>query len=149
MIAAEPTHGSGRTMHIERIEHVQLAMPPGGEARAREFYGRALGIPEVPKPPHLASRGGCWFERGELKIHLGVDPDFRPARKAHAALLVRDLRTLATTLGSLGYAPREEQPLQGYLRVYVDDPFGNRLELLERSAQGAGVDARGAATGSR
>src|SRR5262249_48480789 len=74
-------------MRVIRLEHVQLAMPAGGEELARAFYRDALGIPETPKPAHLAKRGGCWFERGELKIHLGVEADFRAARKAHPALL--------------------------------------------------------------
>ena len=74
-------------MRITAVDHVQLALPPGGEGRAREFYGQVLGIPEVDKPPHLAKRGGCWFEHGGLKIHLGVEEDFRPARKAHPAFV--------------------------------------------------------------
>lgn len=118
-------------MRIVRLDHVQLAMPPGGEERARAFFGEALGIPEVPKPPELAKRGGCWFERGELKIHLGVEADFRPARKAHPALQVSDLPGLIATLKSLGYAVKEDEPFEGFHRVYVDDPFGNRIELLE------------------
>jgi catechol 2,3-dioxygenase-like lactoylglutathione lyase family enzyme len=118
-------------VQIVRLDHVQLAMPPGGEERARSFFGEALGIPEVPKPPELAKRGGCWFERGELKIHLGVEKDFRPARKAHPALEVSDLPALVARLEALGYAVKEDEPLEGFLRVYVDDPFGNRIELLE------------------
>jgi catechol 2,3-dioxygenase-like lactoylglutathione lyase family enzyme len=118
-------------MRIVRIDHVQLAMPRGGEDRARAFFSEALGIPEVPKPPELAKRGGCWFERGDLKIHLGVEADFRPARKAHPALEVSDLPGLVGKLRSLGHAAKEDEPLEGYLRVYVDDPFGNRIELLE------------------
>src|SRR5215475_13265927 len=102
-------------MRIVRLDHVQLAMPPGGEDRARSFFGEALGIPEVPKPPELAKRGGCWFERGELKIHLGVEKDFRPARKAHPALEVSDLTGLIARLKSLGYAVKEDEPLEGYL----------------------------------
>jgi catechol 2,3-dioxygenase-like lactoylglutathione lyase family enzyme len=120
-------------MRITRVEHVQLAMPAGGEALAREFYHDALGIPEIPKPPHLAKRGGCWFERGDLKIHLGVEAEFRPARKAHPALLVADLPALIERLRALGYALREDEPLEGYQRIYVDDPFGNRIELMEPS----------------
>ena len=85
-------------MPIIAIEHVQLAMPTGMEQAAREFYERLLGIPEVPKPPELARRGGAWFERGSLKIHLGVEADFRPARKAHPALLVADLEALVNRL---------------------------------------------------
>jgi len=120
-------------MRITRIEHVQLAMPAGGEALARAFYHGALGIPEIPKPPHLAKRGGCWFESGDLKIHLGVEAAFRPARKAHPALLVADLAALKERLRTLGYALRDDEPLEGYQRIYVDDPFGNRIELMEPS----------------
>ena len=85
-------------MTVEAIDHVQLAMPPGGEAAARAFYAGILGIPERAKPPHLARRGGCWFERGALKVHLGVEADFRPARKAHPAFIVRDLAALVAAL---------------------------------------------------
>ena len=119
-------------MRITRLDHVQLAMPAGGEDLARAFYNGVLGIPEVAKPPDLAKRGGCWFERGELKIHLGVEADFRPARKAHPALLVVDLHALSEKLRSSGYALLEDEPLEGYQRIYVDDPFGNRIELMER-----------------
>jgi catechol 2,3-dioxygenase-like lactoylglutathione lyase family enzyme len=118
-------------MPIERLDHVQLAMPPGGEDAARAFYARALGIDEVVKPAHLAARGGCWFERGVLKVHLGVEADFRPARKAHPAFIVSDLATLIAALKSHGYPVVEDQPLEGYDRIYVDDPFGNRIELME------------------
>ena len=118
-------------MAIERLDHVQLAMPPKGEEVARAFYGRALGIDEVAKPPHLAARGGCWFERGTLKVHLGVEADFRRARKAHPAFIVSDLAALIATLKSQGHSVVEDQPLEGYDRVYVDDPFGNRIELME------------------
>jgi catechol 2,3-dioxygenase-like lactoylglutathione lyase family enzyme len=118
-------------MRIDRLEHVQLAMPPGDEALARAFYCDVLGVPEISKPPHLAKRGGCWFERGALKIHLGVEPDFRPARKAHPGLLVVDLPDLVARLRSAGYDVRDDEPLEGYHRVYVDDPFGNRIELME------------------
>jgi catechol 2,3-dioxygenase-like lactoylglutathione lyase family enzyme len=120
-------------MRIIRIEHVQLAMPAGGEALAREFYHGALGIVEIPKPPHLVQRGGCWFESGDLKIHLGVDTEFRPARKAHPALLVDDLSALKQRLSSLGYPLKDDEPLEGYQRIYVDDPFGNRIELMQPS----------------
>ena len=116
---------------IVGIDHVQLAMPAGREAEARRFYEEALGIPELPKPPHLAKRGGCWFERGALKVHLGVEADFRPARKAHAAFLVEDVAALRAKLDAAGYSTREDEPLEGYARFYADDPFGNRLEFLE------------------
>jgi len=118
-------------MRVQRIEHVQLAMPLGGEPLARTFYGELLGIPETPKPLHLAARGGCWFEDGDLKVHLGVEPDFRPARKAHPALLVTDLPGLRSVLAAAGVDIVEDEPLDGVDRVYVSDPFGNRLELME------------------
>ena len=117
-------------MSVVGIEHVQLAMPAGGEAEAREFYARLLGIPEIPKPPELARRGGAWFESGSVKIHLGVDADFRPARKAHPALLVDDLPALVERLRE-ARVQIVEDPLEGRLRVYVTDPFGNRIELME------------------
>ncbi|MEX6504871.1 VOC family protein [Jiella sp. M17.18] len=118
-------------MAILRLDHVQLAMPAGEEARARAFYRDLLGIPEVEKPPHLAVRGGCWFEAGPVKLHLGVEADFRPARKAHPALIVDDLAALVARLQEAGCRVAEDQPLQGYERRYVDDPFGNRIELMQ------------------
>src|SRR5689334_17425416 len=90
--------GSSSPVGVEAIDHVQLAMPAGREDDARAFYSALLGIPEHPKPPHLAARGGCWFESETLKLHLGVEADFRPAKKAHPALLVRDLPALVQNL---------------------------------------------------
>jgi catechol 2,3-dioxygenase-like lactoylglutathione lyase family enzyme len=118
-------------MGVVGIDHVQLAMPPGREAEAVAFYEGLLGLTNVAKPPHLAVRGGCWFERGSTKIHLGVETDFRAARKAHPALLVNDLGDLAARLAAAGHEVRIEGGLDGYDQRYVDDPFGNRLELLE------------------
>ena len=118
---------------VGSIDHVQLAMPAGGEELARWFYGELLGLPEIPKPEHLARRGGCWFESPTVKIHLGVEADFRPARKAHPALLVTELATLVRQLQDAGVETVVDEPLVGYHRVYVYDPFGNRLELLEPS----------------
>jgi catechol 2,3-dioxygenase-like lactoylglutathione lyase family enzyme len=103
----------------------------GWKNTPREFYQGVLGIPEIPKPPHLAKRGGAWFERGELKIHLGVEADFRPAQKAHPALLVVDLEGLIAHLKDHNIKVIVD-PLEGYLRVYIADPFGNRIELMER-----------------
>jgi len=116
---------------VHRLDHVQLAMPAGGEEAATAFYEGALGIPRVPKPAHLEARGGCWFEDGDLKVHLGVDAAFTPARKAHAGLLVEDLPALVAVLAAHGWTTTDDEPLEGYDRVYVDDPFGNRIELLE------------------
>jgi catechol 2,3-dioxygenase-like lactoylglutathione lyase family enzyme len=121
-------------MPVTAIDHVLLAMPAGREAEARAFYHGLLGIPEAPKPPNLAKRGGCWFERGSLKIHLGVEADFRPARKAHPAFIVEDLAILSATLPKAGHPLTTDEPLEGYTRVFVDDPFGNRIELMEPSA---------------
>jgi catechol 2,3-dioxygenase-like lactoylglutathione lyase family enzyme len=119
------------TAAIVGIHHVQLAMPVGREEEARRFYSLLLGIPETPKPEHLAKRGGVWFESSEVKIHLGVEEDFRPARKAHPALLVKDLPEFIGRLRNAGVAVVEDEPLAGYDRMYVTDPFGNRLEFME------------------
>lgn len=121
-------------MTVTGLDHVQLAMPPGEEDKARDFYGRILGLTEVTKPPHLAARGGCWFENGTARIHLGVEAEFRPARKAHPALLVSRLGELAERLDNEGIAVETDEPLPGYERVYVSDPFGNRIELLQPSS---------------
>ena len=106
-------------------------MPAGREDEARAFYEGVLGIPEAQKPPSLAKRGGCWFERGMVKIHLGIETNFQPARKAHPAFLVEDLQALRISMEDAGFLSRIDEPLAGYDRVYVDDPFGNRIELLE------------------
>jgi catechol 2,3-dioxygenase-like lactoylglutathione lyase family enzyme len=116
---------------IQCLDHVQLAMPPGGEDIARGFYSRLLGLKETPKPANLAKRGGVWFENGDLRIHLGVDRSFRPAKKAHPALRVRDLVALVRHLQNAGVIVVTDKPLEGYDRVYANDPFGNRIEFLE------------------
>jgi catechol 2,3-dioxygenase-like lactoylglutathione lyase family enzyme len=116
---------------IRQIDHVQLAMPPGGEDTARAFYRDLLGLTETPKPLSMASQGGCWFESGPVKLHLGVEQDFRPARKAHPALVVTDLPAMVTALADGGAEVVPDDELAGYARVFVSDPFGNRLELME------------------
>ena len=118
-------------MAVRGIDHVQLAMPAGREAEARDFYEGLLGIPEKAKPPNLAKRGGCWFENGALKVHLGVEAEFRPARKAHPAFIVEGVRAMAARIAAAGHRVVEDEKLEGYDRVFVDDPFGNRLELME------------------
>ena len=118
-------------MSVRALDHVQIAMPAGGEAEARRFYGQLLGVPERAKPAELVGGGGCWFETGALKIHLGVDADFRPARKAHPGFLVDDLADLKARLAASGFAPKDDARLPGYRRVFVEDPFGNRIELME------------------
>lgn len=112
------------------LHHVQLAMPEGGEARARAFYAGLLGLPEVAKPPLLARRGGCWFEEGAVRLHLGVEGDFRPARKAHPAFVVDDLDALLRRLAEAGVEAVPDDAIPGVRRVYVADPFGNRIELM-------------------
>jgi catechol 2,3-dioxygenase-like lactoylglutathione lyase family enzyme len=117
-------------MSIIAIDHVQLAMPPHQEESARAFYVGVLGLQETPKPPALAARGGVWFESGSVKVHLGVEQDFRPARKAHPAFLVEDLDALLGRCEAAGHAVTGDEPLPGYRRVHVADPFGNRIELM-------------------
>ena len=125
-------------MRIVAIDHVQLAMPVGGEAMARRFYGNVLGFQEVPKPTALAGRGGVWFQSGVVQLHLGVEADFRPARKAHPALRVEGFAALIARCGDAGYPVEHDVPLPGLVRAHVADPFGNRIELLElRDAEAA------------
>ena len=121
-------------MRVRRLDHVLVAMPAGRESEARQFYRDILGIPEAAKPADLAGRGGCWFEDGELKIHLGVEKNFIPARKAHPAFIVDDLAALQAALLKAGCPVAGDVPLDGYERIFVDDPFGNRIELLEVKA---------------
>ena len=113
------------------VDHVQLAMPRGQEAQARAFYQTVLGLEEKPKPPVLAARGGCWFANGPVALHLGVEDDFHPARKAHPALVVEDLDGLCASLAAAGHEVRFDDVVPGPRRCYVDDPFGNRIELIE------------------
>jgi catechol 2,3-dioxygenase-like lactoylglutathione lyase family enzyme len=121
-------------MRVRRLDHVLLAMPAGKEADAREFYQGILGIPEAKKPSELSARGGGWFEDGELKVHLGIEKNFAPARKAHPAFIVDDLAALTAALTKAGFPISHDEPLEGYNRIFVDDPFGNRIELLEVKA---------------
>ena len=120
-------------MALPSIDHVQVAIAAGGEV-ARRFYGDLLGFPEIPKPENLRRRGGVWFGTGNLDLHLGVDADFRPARKAHVAFRVADLAAVRDRLAAAGYPAVEGEPLPGRRRCYVDEPFGNRTELVEESS---------------
>jgi catechol 2,3-dioxygenase-like lactoylglutathione lyase family enzyme len=115
---------------IIALDHVQLAMPAGGEEAAEAFYAGLLGFTRRPKPEPMASRGGCWFAQGAVTVHLGVEAEFRPAKKAHPALVVRDLPALEAALAAAGVAvrPNPDQPTGA--GSYVDDPFGNRIELI-------------------
>jgi catechol 2,3-dioxygenase-like lactoylglutathione lyase family enzyme len=116
---------------IEGIHHVMIAIPRGGEEEARTFYGKALGLRELPKPEPLQARGGLWFSAGSIQLHLGIDPDFRPATKAHVAIQVSGVTALHDRLIEAGCRVEPDTSLPGFERYYVADPFGNRLELLE------------------
>ena len=116
---------------VLRIDHVQLAMPKGGEDQARSFYRDVLGMKEIPKPEPLAGRGGCWFASGEAQVHLGFEEDFRPAKKAHPALVVEGLDEILAKCERAGLASKTDAEIDGRRRVHVFDPFGNRLELIE------------------
>ena len=113
------------------LHHVQLAMPPGEEETAAAFYAGVLGLERVPKPPELSPRGGVWFRSGDLEVHLGVEDGFRPAVKAHPAFLVEDLERIRARVEMCGFKVIDTVQLKGHHRVYVRDPFGNRLELIE------------------
>src|SRR5882672_10965866 len=115
---------STSAFRVHGLDHVQLAMPAGEEDRAREFYSGILGLSEVPKPANLAKRGGAWFEGGSLRVHLGVEADFRPARRAHPAFLVQHLDAITQHLRQAGVAVATDEPLEGYHRIYISDPFG-------------------------
>lgn len=117
---------------ITGFDHVQVAMPRGREDAARAFYAGLLGMSEVPKPPALAVRGGCWFASGSAVLHLGVEEPFAPARKAHPALLAGDLDALAEALSAAGYeCVRADGEIPGIRRFHTRDPFGNRIELQQ------------------
>ncbi|MGC2530395.1 MAG: VOC family protein [Candidatus Acidiferrum sp.] len=116
---------------ICRIDHIQIAAPIGCEPEAREFYGSWLGLREIEKPASLHGRGGCWFQCGDQQLHIGVEPDFRPAKKAHPAFAVSDLARLRALLEGLSVKITDDDSLPGTRRFYAEDPWGNRLEFLE------------------
>ena len=144
MVPAQPRYPIGRTdpaglvikrwrwvLKIVGLDHVQLAMPPGEEARARRFYGEWLGLDEIPKPEPLASRGGCWFGGGGVFVHLGVQKDFLPAQNAHPAFLVENLEKLFLHLDAMGVSVKVDATVPGVRRFYARDPFGNRIEFIQ------------------
>ena len=126
----EPQPSSRTRFSLSGIHHVQLAVPAGVEEACRAFWGDLLGLAEAAKPPALAARGGCWFRAPGLEIHLGVEQDFAPARKAHPALLVHGLDELAQRLEHAGNDVVWDENLAGRRRFHTHDPFGNRLEFL-------------------
>lgn len=117
--------------HIAGIDHVQVAIPPGADDAARAFYGGVLGLPEIPKPAPLNASGGAWFVTGSTQLHIGGQAGFLPAKKAHPAFLVEDFEAYCTLLRERGVAVREEVPVYGRRRAGIEDPFGNRIELIE------------------
>ena len=122
---------SDTTKHqVLGIDHVQLAMPAGGEEQARSFFVALLGFDELPKPPLLAARGGCWFRSGAIEVHLGVEEPFAPARKAHVALRVSGYAELCRSLTDAGLPVTPSDEIPGIARCHTSDPFGNRLELI-------------------
>ncbi|HWX03532.1 VOC family protein [Collimonas sp.] len=118
-------------MPVIGIDHLQLAMPAAHEDAARRFYGDILGLVELPKPADLAARGGVWFLCGAVQLHLGVEKEFRPARKAHPGLVVDKLAPLVAALTEAGHNVKHDLPIAGFTRIFTEDPFGNRIELLE------------------
>lgn len=118
---------------MAQIHHVQIAIPAGGEEAARGFYGGLLGLVEITKPESLVGRGGVWFRTGNLDLHIGVDPDFVPAKKAHIAYLVDDLAVVQAAVINAGYPIVTDVPLPGFDRFHTEDSFGNRVEILAAS----------------
>ncbi|HEY3754990.1 MAG TPA: hypothetical protein VGL42_02460 [Opitutaceae bacterium] len=116
---------------VLNLDHVQLAMPEGEEAAARRFYGELLRMTEAPKPPVLASRGGCWFRAGTAVLHLGVEKEFRPAQKAHPAFCVSDIDAVSSLLTQHGYKVEWDTAVPGMRRFYTADCFENRIELIQ------------------
>ncbi|MEY9991944.1 catechol 2,3-dioxygenase-like lactoylglutathione lyase family enzyme [Streptomyces sp. V4I8] len=116
---------------ITAVDHVQLAAPPGAEERLRAYYVGVLGMTELPKPPALAARGGCWFQAAGVQLHLGIEANFRPAKKAHPGLRVTGVERYGARLEAHGAQVEWDENLPGHKRFYSYDPVGNRLEFLE------------------
>jgi catechol 2,3-dioxygenase-like lactoylglutathione lyase family enzyme len=124
---------------FQGIDHVQIAAPPGAETPARRFFGELLGLAEVPKPDPLAARGGLWFQCGTQQIHIGIEKEFRPAKKAHVALRLRDeaaLDALRERMSAAGIATRVDREIEDVARFFADDPWGSRLEFVASRAIG-------------
>jgi catechol 2,3-dioxygenase-like lactoylglutathione lyase family enzyme len=117
------------------IDHVQIAIPVGAEEGARRFYSGLLGLIEIPKPADMAARGGCWFACGAHQLHIGVEADFRPAKKAHVALTTDRLDALRVEMEAAGYTTADDRPVDGRHRFFTHDPFENRIEFMDRTAR--------------
>lgn len=122
-------------MAILSIEHVQIAIPVGGEDRARAFYTGILGFVEVDKPAAMAKRNSIWFTAGSVSLHLGLEPDFHAAKRAHPALVVHGMDQILTACEREGVTVKPDVSFNGFRRVHIFDPFGNRLELMEPSRE--------------
>jgi catechol 2,3-dioxygenase-like lactoylglutathione lyase family enzyme len=129
-------NGDNRTMFVIGIDHVQIAAPRGCEQEARNFFGRLLGLEEIEKPAPLRSRGGCWFKVGSRQLHIGVEEDFRPAGKAHPAFAVDDIEKAFAVMAAAGVRCVWDDAHDGIRRFYAADPWGNRLEFTEPTADG-------------
>jgi len=116
---------------VSHIEHVQISAPEGCEVAAREYYGPILGLEEIEKPRPLRHRGGCWFRRADQQVHIGVERNFQPDKKAHPALAVSDLHNLRETLSDQGYVVIEDDSIPEAHRLYSEDCWGNRIEFVE------------------
>lgn len=125
---------SHTTMPILSLDHVQIAIPAGGEARARDFYYGILGFTEIEKPAAMAGPNSIWFIAGPVNLHLGIEPDFVPAKRAHPALVVDSLDEIVAACERADLVTRPDISFNGFRRVHVFDPFGNRLELMERES---------------
>jgi catechol 2,3-dioxygenase-like lactoylglutathione lyase family enzyme len=136
-------------MDIQSLDHIQLAMPAGGEAQARAFYGGLLGFAELTKPAPLAARGGCWFQGPGIGLHLGVESPFSPARKAHPAFAVADLEAARAALAAAGVAITPDDTLPQVRRFYAADPFGNRIEFMQAGVCRPAVNDRAEETKPR
>jgi len=119
------------SFRFQGIDHIQLAAPKGCEVQARHFFGTILGLSEIPKPENLRARGGCWFQCGNQEIHIGVEENFKAAKKAHPGLIVTDIAELKKTLEQHQIPWKAEPPIEGRNRIHVTDPFGNRMEFIE------------------
>jgi len=119
--------------HIAGLDHVQVAIPPGADAAARAFYGGVLGLAEIPKPAPLNASGGMWFLTGATQLHIGSQADFVPAKKAHPAFIIDDFAGYCALLRARQVEVREEAAVAGRRRAGIEDPFGNRIELIAQS----------------
>ncbi|EDL63126.1 VOC family protein [Bacillus sp. SG-1] len=119
------------TFKMIGLDHIQLAAPAGSEDRERQFYGKVLGMKEMEKPEKLKAGGGCWFHCGNQELHIGVETDFSPALKAHPGIVVKNIEAVRSRLEENGYEVKEDTKIEDRKRIFVNDPFGNRVEFLE------------------